>query len=229
MFQILYTSKTKQDIEKLKTQLRLELLFTPLMNCFLPHFFVIVWAGENIDIGIDIEKKVKYRENIVSKEKAGITHPYQGVLLVFASCVGSVAHAWKWRITWKPRDRAKNRSFTSLQIFNLWTDIGSDIFATLKRCHNLERKIFYSISIGYCINCNYAHLYIFIVDFFCIINLSALVYVKIKYKNQVCVRGEPSKNEVALRVRECETRLVWKCCSVAFTIGSTIFFVAVAL
>ena len=28
--------------------------------------------------------------------------------------------AWKWRITWKPRDRAKNRSFTSLLTFNLW-------------------------------------------------------------------------------------------------------------
>ena len=27
--------------------------------------------------------------------------------------------AWKWLITWKPRDRAKNRSFTSLLICNL--------------------------------------------------------------------------------------------------------------
>ena len=25
--------------------------------------------------------------------------------------------AWKWRITWKPRDRANNRSFTSLLIY----------------------------------------------------------------------------------------------------------------
>ena len=59
------------------------------------------------------------------------------------------------------------------------------IFATLKR-----RRV------------KYVYLHIFIVDFICIIQVSLF---EVKYKNQVCVRGEPSKDIVALRVREWET------------------------
>ena len=41
---------------------------------------MVVQAGENIDIGIDIGKKVKYRVNILSKEKGGIAHPYNELI-----------------------------------------------------------------------------------------------------------------------------------------------------
>ena len=55
------------------------LALLPLLMRIKNSLFVVMPYGcsnwENIDIGIDIEKKGKYRGNIVSNEKAGIAHP----------------------------------------------------------------------------------------------------------------------------------------------------------